>query len=84
MLLKYVSDQENLTVTKVPQILTPFQRSATVKLPDGSNKQCLHKFCQSQSLPLQLENHDIQKCKDIDWKTILAPLDYVNHKMIMQ
>jgi len=72
MLLKWVTDVQNLKVTKVGQGTVPFQRSANVKLPDGSNKQCFHKFCQSHSHPLNLIDldQDIEICKDVDWNNI--------------
>jgi len=72
MLLKRVTDVQNLKVTKVGQGSVPFQRSANVKLPDGSNKQCFHKFCQSHSNPLNLIDldEDIEICKDVDWNNI--------------
>merc|ERR1739848_982720 len=66
MILKFVMDNEGVRVRKVHQSLIPFQRSARVKLEDGSAKYCFHKFCQSKLSPLQL-TASIGSCKDIDW-----------------
>ena len=72
MLLKWIADEKNVTVTKVSQSEVPFQRSANVKLSDGSIMQCFHKFCQSKDLPLQFsdKNKDMQVCRKINWKKI--------------
>mmetsp|Transcript_7348 Transcript_7348/g.9500 ORF Transcript_7348/g.9500 Transcript_7348/m.9500 type:complete len:874 (-) Transcript_7348:114-2735(-) len=69
MLLKWIVDEKNVTVTKVSQSEVPFQRSANVRLSDGSIMQCFHKFCQSKHLPLQF-NNDMQVCSKIDWDKI--------------
>ena len=37
MMLKFVMDEEGVRVRKPPQSLIPFQRSARVEMPDGSN-----------------------------------------------
>ena len=75
MLLKWVTDEQRLKVTKLSQSEVPFQRSANVKLPDGSNMQCFHKFCQSESFPLKLtgENEELESCKNIDWNALFLP-----------
>ncbi len=79
MLLKFVALQHKLNVTLVGQRDVPFQRSANVRLPDGSNMQCFHKFCQSHKRPLKLKNgyEKIKMCKNIEWgnffqKSIIA------------
>ena len=68
MLLKWITDEKNVKVRKVSQSEVPFQRSANVKLPDGSIMQCFHKFCQSKDLPLKFsgENKDMKVCSKID------------------
>ena len=73
--MTWVIDMEGLNVTKVSQSEVPFQRSANVKLSDGSNTRCFHKFCQSKDLPLQFtdENKDIKICNNIDWDAIFTP-----------
>ena len=75
MLLKWAIDNEEVEVSKVPQSLFSFQRSVNMKLPDGSIKQCFHKYCQSQSEPLVLskERSDMQKCSTIDLEELFAP-----------
>ena len=76
MLLKWVTEVESLKVTQVSQSEVPFQRSVNVKLPDGSNMQCFHKFCQSKDLPMQItdeDNKSIGICKNIDWDAIFSP-----------
>ena len=72
MLLKWIADEKNVTVTKVSQSEVPFQRSGNVKLSDGSITQCFHKFCQSKDLPLKFgdEKEDMQVCSKIDWDKI--------------
>ncbi|GFH53903.1 hypothetical protein CTEN210_10379 [Chaetoceros tenuissimus] len=72
MLLKWIVDERNITVTKLGQSKIPFQRSANVKLPDGSNVPCFHKFCQSRKHPLTFTNESnaIKICKQIDWKKV--------------
>lgn len=72
MLLKWITRQKDLNVTLVGQGEVPFQRSANVRLPDGSNMQCFHKFCQSQSKPVKLKNgyENIKICKNIEWDNI--------------
>ena len=76
MLLKWIVEDEGLEVEQVSQGRVPFQRSANIKLPDGLNHQCFHKFCQSQNQPLRLEpeNSHLQKCADTDWKKIFSPV----------
>ena len=66
MLLKYVIEENNINVTKVPQSEIPFQRSANVNIPGKPHIQCFHKFCQSQESPLNTTN--MKKCADIDWE----------------
>ena len=72
MLLKWVMDEEEIDVKKVPQIVVPFQRSMNFKLPDGSYAQCFHKFCQSKSDPLELEEGetDLGMCKNVNWHSL--------------
>ena len=65
MLLKYFLDKKGIKVGQLPQSIFPFQRSATLKMPDGTNKVCFHKFCQSKSAPLSLKKINIEKCKDV-------------------
>lgn len=74
MLLKWVIDKGNITVGKVDQGVVPFQRSANVGLPDGSNKLCFHKFCQSRSNPVKTsyDGTPIDKCGSIDWERIFG------------
>ncbi len=71
MLLKWVSDELALNVKGVAQSLVPFQRSANVRLPDGSNLQCFHKFCQSEDHPLKIPK-GIQRCKDVNWDAVFT------------
>jgi hypothetical protein len=75
MLLKLVTDDQRLKVTKLGQSEVPFQRSANVKLPNGSNMQCFHKFCQSESFPLEMtgENVEMDSCNNINWNAIFLP-----------
>ena len=74
MILKYVTDTHDVNVTKVGQSMMPFQRSANVRLPDGSNLQCFHKFCQSHDSPLIIEpKKQLQKCSNIDWNKVFNP-----------
>ena len=75
MLLKWITDNQKLKVTKVGQGQIPFQRSANVRLPDGSNMQCFHKFCQSESFPLDLAKlgKNLTTCKSIDWNALFLP-----------
>ncbi len=69
MLLKWVATQHKLDTILVSQSDVPFQRSANIRLSDGSNKQCFHKFCQSQSKPLILnQNDNLEMCKNIIFK----------------
>jgi len=77
MLLKWVIEKQHVNTTKVGQGLFPFQRSANIRLPDGSNKQCFHKFCQSKGLPLILsgKNKGIKKCKNINWEEYFPPIN---------
>jgi len=72
MILKWVTDEQRLKVTKVSQGDIPFQRSANVELPDGSNMQCFHKFCQSENFPLKPTkvNKHLTMCKKIDWNAL--------------
>ena len=60
MLLKYALDMEGAKVSKVPQSITPFQRSVNVIMPDGSTGICFHKFCQSKAFPMNINN--ISRC----------------------
>jgi len=77
MLLKWVIEKQHVNMTKVGQGLFPFQRSANIRLPDGSNKQCFHKFCQSKGSPLILsgKNKGIKKCKNINWEEYFPPIN---------
>ena len=69
MLLKHVTEENDINVVQIPQSEIPFQRSANVKIPDNPNIQCFHKFCQSSEFPMNTRN--MKKCADIDW--ILPP-----------
>ena len=77
MLLKWIVDWNNVRVTKVRQSEVPFQRSANVKLSDGSITQCFHKFCQSKKSPLKVskEYKNMRKCSKIDERRIVAPIE---------
>jgi len=55
MILKWILQENNVTVRGVPQSLLPFERSVVVS-SEGGKKQapCFHKFCQSKEAPLDL------------------------------
>jgi len=67
MLLKWMIEKNGAIITTVGQGLMPFQRTANVRLPDGSNLQCFHEFCQSKEDRLDMSITNIQQCKTIDW-----------------
>lgn len=65
MLLKHVLERSDVNLTEVPQGWVPFQRSAVVRMPDGTTAACFHKFCQSIAEPLDLDGVDVKRCKDL-------------------
>lgn len=69
MLLKWVTEKKSISVTKVGQGEVPMQRSANVRLPDGTNVKCFHKFCQSKSAPLWFTN-GYKRCQSINWNLL--------------
>lgn len=73
MVLKWFVQKEKIAVTKLGQKDVPFQRSANVRLKNGTNLQCFHKFCQSRKRPLEFSGamQKIQTCKSISWDTLL-------------
>lgn len=72
MFIKYVFDINRIKVTRVSQSEIPFQRSGNVRMPNGKNKQCFHKYCQSKESPLKAPKN-MKECKAIDWKSIFLP-----------
>ena len=79
MLLKWIVDNENMRVSKLGQGILPFQRSVNVKLPDGSNTQCFHRFCQSKKDPMIVTDavlKGIQMCSKIEWHQIFEDFSW--------
>ena len=73
MVLKWLVDKKEIAVTRLGQKDVPFQRSANVRLKNGTNLQCFHKFCQSRKRPLEFSGtmQKIHTCKSISWDTLL-------------
>jgi len=70
MLLKWMMEKYQVQVTKMSQSEIPMQRSANVRMQDGSNLQCYHKFCQSKHSPLTVKGgkyENMTKCSAIKW-----------------
>ena len=64
MIMKYIAETKEVSIQKLPQSLLPFERANTLKLENGTIVQCLHKFCQSRDLPLQIPS-PMQRCSEI-------------------
>ena len=67
MALKWILQENNVTVQLVPQSLLPSQRSMVVSQNDGTMQYCLHKFCQSQEAPLPIPE-GMLPCKEVVFK----------------
>jgi hypothetical protein len=68
MILKWILQENNVTVQGVPQSLLPFERSVVVRSKGGKKQTCFHKFCQSKEAPLEIPEN-IPMCKDIEWRS---------------
>ena len=65
MILRYILEQNNVTIQKVGQGKIPFQRMALVKNPETSKVHtCFHKYCQSHVDPLII-HPGIKMCKEL-------------------
>jgi hypothetical protein len=65
MILKYILEQNNVTIQYVGQGRIPFQRTALVqKNASEQIRTCFHKFCQSYYDPIVI-HPELQKCKDL-------------------
>jgi len=58
MLFHWILQKNNITVQTVPQSLLPFERSMTLATSDRGVHVCIHKFCQSHDMPLDLDAPD--------------------------
>ena len=64
MILQFIAKANRVTIQTVPQSLLPFQRAVPIMHKNGTVEYCLHKFCQSNDLPLEFPK-PLRKCSEV-------------------